>query len=151
MFIPRPGTLPPVSHGSEILLAGLSSGPLPREPVAVEQAPHGGQSVADPPLGLGHLEDPRGGPEVGGESIGESSPCQEVWEGGQGFARHEGRAAGSGDGVQGPRTAHLYRLLPLANRSRSDPRGDGPPRIRRGRNRGGCDQRPMPREGSPRI
>jgi hypothetical protein len=120
-FIARPRAPAPVLHGSEVFLAGLSAGALPREPVALEEAPHRRRSVADAPLRLGDLEDPRDGPQVGGEPEGERTPSEEVGEGGQLLSRNEGGSTGSWDGVEGHRPSLVDGPVLIAHICWGDP------------------------------
>jgi hypothetical protein len=125
----RPGAAAPVPHTSEILLARLPTGALPRQPVAFEESPHRGRSVADSPLGLGDLEDSRDGPQVCGEAEGEGSPSEELREGGQLLSRNEGGATRSRDGAEGLRPSVLDPALPVADGGRSDSEQSGDLRL----------------------
>jgi hypothetical protein len=89
--------------------------------VALEEAPHRRRSVADAPLRLGDLEDPRDGPQVGGEPEGERTPSEEVGEGGQLLSRNEGGPTGSWDGVEGLRPSLVDRPVPIAHGGWGDP------------------------------
>jgi hypothetical protein len=93
--------------------------------VPLEQAPHGSLGVADSPLRLGDLEDPRDGPQIGGESVGERSSREKLGEGRQLLRRNEGGATGSRNGEEGLRPFPLDRAFPVAHRGGSDTQQSG--------------------------
>lgn len=83
--------------------------------MALQQPPHRALVVADAPIRLRHFEDPRDGPEVGGEPIRQCSASENSREPGQLGSRNVRGAARARDGSKRTGSPLLERPVPLAD------------------------------------
>lgn len=114
-FIARPGMLPAVLQYPQVILACRTAGALPRDPVALQPAPHRGLRVPNAPVRLGDLEDLWDGLKIGREPVRRGPSCELAGERRQRLSGDRGGPAVARHRSEGLRPSLLESELPLVH------------------------------------